>query len=308
MDVPDISATKKPVAVQSHESRTFSAFPPPSNHPSLTLSLSPHSNHSTAQRPRRSPAVSARPTSALPLDASLSSRGSTPANVTPYRNTIGPLPRPRRTRPEPYQLDALKDLFTRTSNPSIEERSALALEIGMCVTLPHSDLFTSLIALFGSRDLGKVTNWFRNLRQTARKRAKKGADDDDDDDSNVHSSPPSRSGTPSFRSSSSSPTNDQDDQMDLDDAHSAPTGHNHGGLSDMGSDDEYQEAVTPSPEPSPPPPAHPPIPSAVPIRLHPVVNPVSYPELDKASAARFSGIKLDDALLLLSFHHQHIAH
>jgi hypothetical protein len=163
-----------------------------------------------------------------------------------------------------------------------------------------------------SRDLGKVTNWFRNLRQTARKRAKKGADDDDD--SNVHSSPPSRSGTPSFRSSSSSPTNEQDEQMDLDDAHDPPIGHNNNDhLSDMGSDDEYQEAVTPSPEPSPPPPAHPPIPSVVPphhirVGLHPVVNPASYPELDKASAARFSGIKLDDALLLLSFHHQHIAH
>jgi hypothetical protein len=162
-----------------------------------------------------------------------------------------------------------------------------------------------------SRDLGKVTNWFRNLRQTARKRAKKGADDDDD--SNVHSSPPSRSGTPSFRSSSSSPTNEQDEQMDLDDAHDPPIGHNNDHLSDMGSDDEYQEAVTPSPEPSPPPPAHPPIPSVVPphhirVGLHPVVNPASYPELDKASAARFSGIKLDDALLLLSFHHQHIAH
>ncbi|EGN93170.1 hypothetical protein SERLA73DRAFT_163673 [Serpula lacrymans var. lacrymans S7.3] len=63
------------------------------------------------------------------------------------------LTRPRRTRPEPYQLEALKKLFMRTSNPSIEERTALASEVGM--------------------DVGKVTNWFRNLRQTARKRAKK---------------------------------------------------------------------------------------------------------------------------------------
>ena len=44
------------------------------------------------------------------------------------------LSRPRRTRPEPHQLDALKKLFARTSNPSIEERGALALEIGMYVS------------------------------------------------------------------------------------------------------------------------------------------------------------------------------
>lgn len=47
------------------------------------------------------------------------------------RSGNGPLSRPRRTRPEPYQLEALKKLFTRTPNPSIEERGALALEIGM---------------------------------------------------------------------------------------------------------------------------------------------------------------------------------
>ena len=41
------------------------------------------------------------------------------------------LSRPRRSRPEPYQLDALKKLLHRTLTPSIEERSALALEIGM---------------------------------------------------------------------------------------------------------------------------------------------------------------------------------
>ena len=41
------------------------------------------------------------------------------------------LSRPRRSRPEPYQLDALKRLLHRTLTPSIEERSALALEIGM---------------------------------------------------------------------------------------------------------------------------------------------------------------------------------
>ncbi|OAX30908.1 hypothetical protein K503DRAFT_806574, partial [Rhizopogon vinicolor AM-OR11-026] len=55
-------------------------------------------------------------------------------------------PRPRRSHPEPYQLEALKKLLHRASTPSIEPRNALALEVGM--------------------DLG-------NIRQTARKRAKR---------------------------------------------------------------------------------------------------------------------------------------
>ena len=50
-------------------------------------------------------------------------------SVTPYSGAMST--RPRRSRPEPYQLDALKVLFTRTATPTIEERSALALEIGM---------------------------------------------------------------------------------------------------------------------------------------------------------------------------------
>lgn len=52
-------------------------------------------------------------------------------SVTPYGSTASSLSRPRRTRPEPYQLDALKDLFKKTATPSIDERSALALELGM---------------------------------------------------------------------------------------------------------------------------------------------------------------------------------
>lgn len=39
----------------------------------------------------------------------------------------------RRARPEPHQLDALKDLFIKNPTPTIEQRSALALEIGMSV-------------------------------------------------------------------------------------------------------------------------------------------------------------------------------
>jgi len=129
-------ASRKSSTVPAHESRTFSAFPPPSNHPSLSLSLSLNHNHPSRSATQRTRPSSIRATSALPLDTSLSSRGSTP----PYRNANGHFPRPRRTRPEPYQLDALKDLFTRTSNPSIEERSALALEIGMYVIFCLADL------------------------------------------------------------------------------------------------------------------------------------------------------------------------
>jgi len=73
------------------------------------------------------------------------------------------------------------------------------------------------------------------------------------------------------------------------------------------SEDEYQEAVTPSPEPSPSPP-----PTAVshpPSRLEPPsFSDQPYPiQLDKASEQRFAGIKVEDALLLLMFH-RHIVH
>jgi hypothetical protein len=282
------TSSQKSMADILHESRMFSAFPPPSTHPSLLASLPPTPNHpSLGFARRRSPSVS-RLHSTVPADGSPSPRRSSPRrSTTPYRSAGSSLSRPRRSRPEPYQLNALKELFSRTSNPSIEERSALAFEIGM--------------------DVGKVTNWFRNLRQTARKRAKKfGGDYDGDDDSiNAFSRSVSRSGTPSFRSSSSS----NDEIMDLDrdeyDIH-AP--------SEAGSDDDFQEAVTPSPEPSPSPPL-PTYSSASRHRVHvgfghhmdfgfgPGMDSTSYAELEKVTAARFSGVKLEDALLLLSFHH-----
>jgi len=78
--------------------------------------------------------------------------------------------------------------------------------------------------------------------------------------------------------------------------------------SDIGSEDEFQEAVTPSPEQSlsPPPPS--------------VTNPRSgvspsenfhhllcHAEVDKAWVEQYSGIKVEDALLLLSFH-RYIVH
>lgn len=87
------------------------AFPPRSSHPSVSALI---------QRERRSP-------SAERSNASSSSRG-------PYHSIL-PSHRPRRTRPEPHQLEALQKLYNRTSNPSIEERGALALEVGMYVFL-----------------------------------------------------------------------------------------------------------------------------------------------------------------------------
>jgi hypothetical protein len=189
----------------------------------------------------------------------------------------------------------------KTQAPSIEERTALALEIGM-YDFP-SDLddvpFADFIIF---RDVGKVTNWFRNLRQTARKRVKRpGSADDDDYDSmhNTYSTSVSRAGTPSLRSSSSSSS------MDLD-------GYDYdmrGIHSDMGSEDEYQEPVTPPPGLTPAPPSTSGSSSRITISQLTLSNaPASYPEMEKISTTQYSpGIKIEDALLLLSFHH-HIVH
>lgn len=83
--------------------------------------------------------------------------------------------------------------------------------------------------------------------------------------------------------------------------------------SDIGSDDDFQEVLTPSPGNSPSPP-----PVATPVRItnipsvrnrpnNTVLDQAYYTELEKISATRYSGIKVEDALLLLSFH-QHIVH
>ncbi|RDB28863.1 Homeobox protein 10 [Hypsizygus marmoreus] len=260
----------------NNEIRTYSAFPPPSNHPSLGFPQHPSS--APVSRAHRSPSVSAS------LDGRSPRRSSSRRSATPYSSSAASFSRPRRSRPEPYQLEALKELFTKTPTPSIEERSALALEIGM--------------------DIGKVTNWFRNLRQTARKRVKpSGSGDDYDYDISTHNSYStlaSRSGSPSFGSSSSSSSMDLDeDDYDM-----------HGIHSDIGSEDEYQEAVTPPPEPelSLPSTSTPASSSRISInQLTLAIDPASYAELEKVSATQYSGIKIEDALLLLSFHH-HIVH
>ncbi|KAG6879443.1 hypothetical protein C0992_002574 [Termitomyces sp. T32_za158] len=285
IDVPGpISSTEH----YNTEIRTYSAFPPPSNHPSL--GLPPPSPSGLPSSVPLSGVHPCSPSTSPSIDNRSPRRSSSRRSSTPYSVSQ----RPRRSRPEPYQLDALKDLYTKTSTPTIEERSALALEIGM--------------------DVGKVTNWFRNLRQTARKRDKRSSSADDEDDDSFNSIVPSacasRSGSPSFQSySSSSSMMELDNDDDMNGVHSDIEG----------SEDEYQEAVTPPPElvsdltaaaASTPPSSSSSSTSSSRMAISELtlaIDSASYAELEKATAIRYSGIKIEDALLLLSFH-QHIIH
>lgn len=153
-------------------------------------------------------------------------------------------------------------------------------------------------------DVNKVTNWFRNSRQTSRKHAKKTGDDEDedgDDDPYPNSESVSRSGTPSLQSSSSS---NNDDAMDLD-PYFDDMPPRSGALSDAGSEEEYQEAVTP--ETSPPPqnqsrqPIQPETSLATPSRIGLETLDISAPAPEKIAPKFLSSI--EDAHLLLMFHH-----
>jgi len=253
--------------------RETTSFPSRSSHPSVSALI---------RREKRSPSIER---------ASSSSRGS------PYHNMIPPH-RPRRTRPEPHQLVALQKLYNRTSNPSIEERGALALEVGM--------------------DLAKVTNWFRNLRQTTRKRAQKPSEEGDAESISGFIS---RAVTPSAASSYSVgihevdhvPEHDIDtDTEDAGTMNNSTRKHIRVAPSDAGTDDEeYQEAVTPSPEPSPLPHRSTTLlpttrPHQIDVRGGINISPIDYDRLEKIPG-RLSGVRVEDALLLLGFHH-HIVH
>ena len=124
-----VSSANTRKADYPHETRQYSAFPPPSHHqPSLAFpppSIHPSLNHGPARSPSISPSMEERSPR----------RSSSCRSTTPYRSLSATFSRPRRSRPEPYQLEALKQLFKQTSTPSIEERSALALEIGMYVDI-----------------------------------------------------------------------------------------------------------------------------------------------------------------------------
>jgi hypothetical protein len=158
-------------------------------------------------------------------------------------------------------------------------------------------------------DIGKVTNWFRNIRQTTRKRAGAGS----------HAR--SRRAYPyELDTSSASSIFDDDEAMDLDYEDTVDQ------EMDERSEDEYQEALTPSSDvSSSPPPAQGPRshlsgmetmgvgliePSAFhelekAIGMASVRGPGHYPLGSRMSTATYSGVKIEDALLLLSFH-QHV--
>jgi hypothetical protein len=188
----------------------------------------------------------------------------------------------------------------------------------MCFFLSYHNLGPLTHAFFG-RDLAKVTNWFRNLRQSTRKRAQKPTDEGDTESVQLGSGFVSRAVTPSAASSYSIgvheadhvPDPEHDIDTDTEDAGVITTSntqrkHIRVAPSDAGTDDEeYQEAVTPSPEPSPLP--HPSSrPHQIDVRGGINISPIDYDRLEKIPG-RLSGVKVEDALLLLGFHH-HIVH
>jgi hypothetical protein len=125
---PLFGASPSEIQSFSAVSSDYSFVPPaPSSHPPQSAPV----------KSRPSPPISLPAATFPTINESISlSRRSTPRrSSTPYRSAGGGTgstnTRPRRTRPEPYQLDALRNLFNRTSTPSIEERTILALEIGM---------------------------------------------------------------------------------------------------------------------------------------------------------------------------------
>ncbi|KAJ7169878.1 hypothetical protein C8R46DRAFT_216368 [Mycena filopes] len=210
---------------------------------------------------------------------SRSRRASSRRSATPYSSSSAVLSlsaRQRRARPEPLQLDALKRLFHKTPTPTIEERSALAVEIGM--------------------EIGKVTNWFRNLRQSARKRERKvgrrggGASDDDMDYTDGYGTPSasvsaSRAGTPSS-------------SLERGDGRRHPRSRMHSSDEDDEEDEEDpQEAVTPSPSQSPSPTSSP---SLARVLDYSVAAALQDAMVQMAKEDKFKDLAAD-ALLLLEF-------
>ena len=285
----------------SSRGHTYSPFPPSSSVAHPSLAVPPAKGHPSLPSISAPPPRARRSPSAMVLDSRASSPRPSPYAIAMSDRASSVSSRSRRTRPEPYQLEALKRLFQRTETPSIEERGALALEINM--------------------DVGKVTNWFRNLRQTSRKRSKRiseGSDEYEDDDMSGYndSRNVSREGSPI--------SVDQPDDYMVTDKHYSHealrgkfgTGEKHSRMythasnsrsSDMASEEDFQEAVTPSPISSP----YPAMPSAaqhsqklVDVYTHQprrdvavVGDTLSFTDIEKTT-----GVKIDDAILLLNFH------
>ncbi|KAJ7146239.1 hypothetical protein C8R44DRAFT_756948 [Mycena epipterygia] len=278
-----------PVSEAGHrDPRAYASFapiptlPPASSHPSLVgiesrrqLSAvsDDHPHHTSRTSVRRSPS----PRNAAPSNSPYGvPTGSSTGSSTALSQSLSA--RQRRGRPDPTQLTSLRRLLGKTPTPSIEQRTALAREIGM--------------------DVGKVTNWFRNLRQSARKREREkrgrggaggggGSADDDEEEFGFGYGDGDGDGysgsEPVYLSETS--RSSRMSSVDREDArYRGRRGHGHGHSSD---DDEAQEAVTPSPSPSP--------------------SRGRSPDLvhldEKALAQQFAGrVPYEDALLLLGFH------
>ncbi|KAH8835638.1 homeodomain transcription factor [Flagelloscypha sp. PMI_526] len=256
------SLSKQPEEHAAEIPRHYAAYPPPSSHPSLP-SLPPASTH---------PSIPIAPIYQRPPSVSpeISGKSALRRSTTPYT----PLPNAgrRRSRPEPHQLAALTALYNKSANPTIHDRTILAVETGM--------------------DVEKVSNWFRNMRQNGKRRQRSGESDADMDgdggsEHDFLSSPRSSPGPVELAF---------DDRRRTSNSTRSPE-------SDMGSEEE-QEAVTP-----PPPSVHggeqsesPPFESTHETRFsipHEWVDndPLAQADLDKRSP-----VDVEGALLLLGFH------
>ncbi|KAJ7729231.1 homeodomain transcription factor [Mycena maculata] len=223
----------------------ISTLPPASSHPSLIGIDSVRRIVAIPEDPYYAP--------------SRTRRSSSPRNTAPYgaSTALSLSARQRRGRPDAFQLNSLRRLLSKTPTPSIEERAALAREIGM--------------------DLGKVTNWFRNLRQSARKRERKAGRRAGSDDEYGYGY-----GEPVYLSSTSRSRSESPDEREGENEYGR--GRRRGEHS-SDEEEEAQEAVTPasssSPSPGPPP-----------SRRRPP---------DEKPTTQFS-VPYEDALLLLGFH------
>ena len=295
-DEDALAASLRESGSSSSRGHTYSPFPPSSGLAHPSLSVPPAKGHPSLPNLPLPPKARRSPSAVPFMDSRASSPRPSPYSTAMSERASSVSSRSRRTRPEPHQLEALKKLFQRTSTPSIEERGALAMEINM--------------------DVGKVTNWFRNLRQSSRKRSKRTSegseDDDEDEDTSAYndlSRNVSRDGSPAYVDSA-------EDYMTTDKAfpHEAlryKPDEKHNRLythasnsrsSDMASEEDFQEAVTPSPVSSPYPAAS----GAQNVKkLVDVYPPQPRKDLpipvDALSAAETTGVKIDDAILLLNF-------
>lgn len=297
----DALAARDAAASSSSRSHSYSAFPPSSSVAHPSLAVPPVKGHPSLPPPLVSSRMQRSPSAMTLLDGRAPSPRPSPYSTAMSERASSVSSRSRRTRPEPYQLEELKKLFERNPTPSIEERGALAVSINM--------------------DVGKVTNWFRNLRQSSRKRSKRhseGSEEDDDDMSayNDLSRNVSREASPASIDPSEDymvtdkPLSHEALRYKLDSDEKRSRMYTHASnsrSSDMASEEDFQEAVTPSPISSP----YPVVPVAAPHSQRMVEAYLPHPRREDAMAVdtlsfaeieKTTGVKVDDAILLLNFH------